>query len=305
MKTKLLVAGALLGWFLARRKPPQPRSLQQAVTVITGGASGIGKATAHKFARAGAHIVIADLPDKLTTTLHNEFTPYETPVQFIACDITQPQHRQQLIDTVLQSHGQIDIFINNAGISIGGAFIDQHPDAIDRLITVNLTSALHLIKLVLPLMQEQNRGHIVNISSVSALMPPPGEALYSASKAGLNAFSDSLRRELAHTNILVSVVMPVLTRTDMMNDVTDEELHRNKVAIPGNPIHRPEDVADAVLYAVRHNQRDVFCGGNEIELMARLSQMRPTAVDWFFKNIINTERFMETLGKLGETRETQ
>lgn len=306
MKSKLFLAGAsiILGWLWGKQRHHHPISLNESVTIITGSASGIGKATAHAFARQGAIIIIADLAHQLTESLKAEFAPYEAQPVFIACDITQAEQRQLLLDTVLERYEKIDILINNAGVSHGGAFANLSFKDIQTTITVNLLSTLHLTQSVLKIMKQQNQGHIVNVSSVNAMMPPPGEAVYSATKAGLNAFSDSLRRELGKTNINISVVMPALTQTDMLNDITEVDLRKNQLLMPGMTLDQPSTVASAILHAVQYNERDIICGGQATEILTRLAQFRPSAMDWAFKYVINTEKFMNTLSKLGrEDRE--
>ena len=307
MRNKLILAGISIfaGWLWGKRQSSQPQSIKNAVTIITGGASGIGKATAHIFAKQGAVIIIADLEHQLTNTLKQEFEPYNTPIHFIACDITQADHRHKLIGEVMSNYAHIDILINNAGISRGGAFVEQSSEAIDQVININLLGTIHLTHAVLHIMKEQNQGHIVNVSSVGALMPPQGEAIYAAAKGGLNAFSDSLRRELSKTNIHISVVMPALTQTEMLNDVNKDELRDGQVIMAGTGLDTPQNVAEAILSAVQFNRREVICGGQSTELLSRLAQLRPSAMDWAFKHVINTDKFMETLKKVGVSDESE
>ncbi len=303
MKSKLLLAGIGLisGWLWNQQQKQKPKSIKNAVTIITGGASGIGEATAHAFARHGAIVIIADLDHQLTDTLKQSFKPYETEVLFIVCDITRHEKRQQLIDEVMQHYGRVDILINNAGLSKGGEFTDLSSDDIDKLITVNLLGTLHLTHAVLAIMKTQKQGHIVNISSINGVMPPPGEALYSATKAGLNAFSDSLRRELGETNINVSVVMPALTQTAMLNQVTEDELRQNQLLMAWMRLDTAKQVADQILNAVQFNIREIVCGGQSMEVLAKVAPLRPSAMDWVFKHLINTDKFIATLKKLGGT----
>jgi short-subunit dehydrogenase len=303
MKVKLLLASiGITGWLWSKQRRQTPQSVDHAVTIITGGASGIGKATAHTFARHGATVIIADLAHQLTDDLKSEFAPYPAAIDYIACDITQATQRASLIDAVLSKHRQIDILINNAGITQGGAFISLQADAIDAMIQVNLLGTIHLTQQVLHVMQTQNQGHIVNVSSINAMMPPPGEAIYSATKAGLNAFSDSLRRELGKTNITVSVVMPALTQTELLNNISEDELRDNQLLMPGMSLDKPQHVASAILKAVQFKERNIICGGQTTETMTYLSQFRPSAMDWVFRHIIDADKFMHTLEKLGQPK---
>ncbi len=294
-----------MGWLWGKQRHQQPKSLRNAVTIITGGASGIGKATAHSFARQGATVIIADLNHQLTDELKQEFTSYDTVVEFIACDITSQEQRQALVNSVIEQHNQIDVLINNAGISKGGAFSTLSANTIDMILQVNLAGTIHLTQAILAIMQQQNHGHIVNVSSVNAMMPPPGEAIYSATKAGLNAFSDSLRREFGKTNINISVVMPALTRTEMLNNISETELRDHQLLMPGMSLDSPNTVASAILHAVQFNQREIICGGQSTEILTRMAQVRPSAMDWAFRYVINTEKFMKMLEKLGRTDLTQ
>lgn len=307
MKFKFLLAGIgiFAGWLWGKQRHRQPKSLKNAVTIITGGASGIGKATAHTFARQGATVIIADLNHQLTNELKQEFSPYKTTIGYIACDITSPAQRQSFVDNVIEKYGTIDILINNAGVSKGGAFTKISSDMIDTIIQVNLVATIHLTQAVLQVMQQQNHGHIVNVTSVNAMMPPPGEAIYSATKAGLNAFSDSLRRELGQSNINISVVMPALTKTDMLNNISEDELRKNQLLLSGMTLDRPEHVAGAILRAIQFNEREVICGGQSTEMLTRLAQFRPSAMDWVFRYVINTEKFMQTLEKLGHIEDSE
>lgn len=301
MKRTLLWTGfgLTLGWLWNQSKRNRPKPLQHAVTIITGGASGIGKATAHKFARQGAIVIIADLEHQLTAELKQEFTPYDAEILLVACDISQADQRAHLVEEVMKKYKKVDILINNAGISKGGRFAELEPTDIERMISVNLVGTLHLTHSILPFMLDQNKGHIVNVSSVNAVMPPPGEALYSATKAGMNAFSDSLRREYNKHNINISVVMPVLTQTAMLNDVDEEELRDNQLLMPGMSLDTADNVADQILLAVQYNIREIICGDASMGLLAKLSQLRPSAMDWAFRYVIDTDKFIATLQKLG------
>ena len=305
MKSKIVLAllSVITGWIWQKQQHKQPKSVRNKVTIITGGASGIGKATAHCFAQYGATVIIADLEHQITDELKQEFESYQIPTHFIACNITKSEDREQLIEQAISTFDHIDILINNAGISKGGAFTDLSSNSIDKIISVNLVATLHLTHAVLHIMKAQNRGHIVNVSSVNAKMPPPGEAIYSATKSGLNAFSKSLRRELGKTKINISVVMPALTQTEMLNQISEDDLRKNQVLMTGMELDTPQNVADAILSAVQYNKREVICGGKSVEILSLLAQLRPSAMDWAFRHIINTEKFMATLKKLGETED--
>jgi short-subunit dehydrogenase len=167
------------------------------VCVLTGGSSGIGKATANLLAQNG-------------------FTVYELSrngadageIRHITADVTQPEQVKAAVATIFEQEGQIDLLVNNAGFGISGAVEFTDPkEAFDQL-NVNFFGTLHCIQAVLPHMRAQKSGHIVNISSVAAPIAIPFQAFYSATKAATNSLMLSLRNELKPFGVQVCAVMP-------------------------------------------------------------------------------------------------
>ncbi|MBS0387935.1 MAG: SDR family oxidoreductase [Proteobacteria bacterium] len=186
--------------------------------LVTGGSSGIGRATAIKLARAGARVlVVARDPDKLAS-LVTEVERQGGHVQAYSCDISNPQECERFLAGLLAEHGRVDILINNAGRSIRRAVehtFDRLHDY-ERLMRLNFHAAVQVTLRLLPAMLEQRAGHVVNISSIGVLGNAPRFAGYNASKAALEAFSRSAGAEFLERGVRFTVVNMPLVRTPMV-----------------------------------------------------------------------------------------
>src|SRR5512142_1820049 len=207
------VIGITAGYWLAQRLQPKPIpvAIESSVVLITGASSGIGRAYAHAFAHRGAKIVLAARRAEKLEAVRMEIAPYAAEVLIIPTDVTDSAQLQSLVDTTLQRFGRIDILINNAGITSGGPLHTIPPALIRRTIDLNLSSAVCLTNLCLPSMLVQGKGWIVNVASGFGAVAVPYAVAYSASKYGLIAFSNALRRELDGTGVRVVSVLPYWT----------------------------------------------------------------------------------------------
>ena len=151
------------------------------------------------------------------------------------------------------------------------------------MVQLNLTAAIQMTQAVLPVMQQQHSGHIVNVSSISGTFPAPGIAAYGATKGGLNTYSDALRREVAHENIHLTQIMPAWTRTAMIGDMTLTTLLRAGMPPPFFNIDEPELVAGKIVDAVRYHRRRVMLGGLGALFVSQMHAVLPGWVDWFMR----------------------
>jgi 2-hydroxycyclohexanecarboxyl-CoA dehydrogenase len=219
--------------------------LDGKIAIVTGAGQGIGKAIAGKLAADGATVVVTDL---------DEATAIETAAGLpgavaISADVTDRQRVQAMADQVVQRFGRIDILVNNAGWDKASPFIDSDPADWDRAIAVNLYGVLHTAKAVLPVMAEQGRGAVVNLGSDAGRVGSSGEAVYSAAKGGVIAFTKSLAREMARHQVRVNCVCPGPTDTALFASFAGPKLREALTrAIPFRRLGQPDDVANVVAF---------------------------------------------------------
>jgi len=208
--------------------------LKNRVVMVTGAASGIGKELAVELARHGCTLVLVDInEDKLTETL-NEVKKYAPDSTAEPCDIGNREQVNGMVETVQTRYGHIDILVNNAGIMTVKLFSELTDDEFNRHMEVNYYGAVYLIRAVVPIMEKQGEGVIMNVASVGGKLCVPGTSAYSASKAALYAFSETLQYELKDKGIHVGVVLPGGTRTEIHDSVCNKlgEYQRDQCTTP-------------------------------------------------------------------------
>lgn len=226
--------------------------LKDKIIVVTGGASGIGKATALVLAAQGATVHIGDLD--LAGAERTAQSVEGGKVLATAIDLAKADSVKAFTEEVLAKHGRVDGLVNAAGFDKVGPFMKNDPELWERLVAVNLLGAMRLTQLVLPSMIAANAGKIVNIASDAGRVGSMGETAYAATKGGLIAFTKSLAREMARYQINVNVVCPGPTDTPLFNTQASEGLREALIAaIPFRRLGQPEDVAQAVRYLIGPN----------------------------------------------------
>jgi NAD(P)-dependent dehydrogenase (short-subunit alcohol dehydrogenase family) len=188
--------------------------LKDKTAVITGGASGIGLATAIQFSKAGAKIVLGDIEDGPLETQVNEMRSHGATVIGVHCDVAKESDVEALRDAALKEFGAVHVIFNNAGVA-GGATIGTPKKIWDWVMSVNLDGVVNGMNAFIPLFLEQNEGHVVNTASEAGLVGVAGMGPYNASKFAVVGISESLFHELANTgkNVHVSVLCPNFVRT--------------------------------------------------------------------------------------------
>lgn len=238
--------------------------MNKKTVLVTGSSRGIGKAIAVKFANEGYQVVIngAHQEDVLQNT-KNEIESYQVPCHAFLGDLGQYEQAKELFTQVKQRFGNVDILINNAGISYIGLLTDMTPNEWDKIIRTNLTSVFNCCSLAIPHMVKNQFGKIINISSVWGNVGASCEVAYSASKGGMNAFTKALAKELAPSNIQVNAIACGAIDTQMNHFLADDELRQLIDEIPTNRLGRPEEVADLVYYLANKNE---YLTGQVIQL---------------------------------------
>jgi NAD(P)-dependent dehydrogenase (short-subunit alcohol dehydrogenase family) len=220
------------------------RSLQGKVVAVTGGARGIGRATAAALAREGARVAVGDVDAAAARTAADEIgaTAYQL-------DVTDKGSFAAFLDRVEADLGPLDVMINNAGILHLGPFLEEDEASQVRQVDINLHGAMTGTKLALRRMLPRGRGHIVNLASSAGKLAPPGIATYSATKHGVVGFTEAVRWEHRGSGVDFSIVMPGVVRTEMIAGYKD---------VRGIQEIEPEDVAEAIVGALERPRVDVF-----------------------------------------------
>lgn len=188
--------------------------LRGAVVVVTGASSGIGEASAVRFARSGSRVVLAARRLERLEALAEGIGSRGGEALAVRCDVTEDAEVAALVERTLAAFGRCDVLVNNAGIPGGGPFRELTPEQVDRVVRVNLLGVLHVTKAFLPSMLERGRGHVVNVASLAGRFATPGSSVYGATKHGVVAFGESLFYELEPLGVLVTTVNPGFTRTE-------------------------------------------------------------------------------------------
>ena len=227
----------------------KPMKLKDRVAIVTGGARGIGKAIVRTFVREGAKVAIVDIDHENLEILKNEIQKRKGEAITISCDITKSPEVKKMVDQVRRTFHRIDILVNNAGIIRRGTIETVTEEDWDRVIEVNLKGTFNCCKAVVEFMKKQGYGKIVNISSIAGKMgditSAPG---YGPSKAGVDALTKTLARQLAPYGINVNAVSPHAIETEMSAQWSEERRKEIIASIPLGRLGKPEDVAEAVLF---------------------------------------------------------
>lgn len=221
-------------------------SLAGRVVAITGGAQGIGRATATALAHRGCRVAIGDLDAAAAAETAAEIGAGCTS---FALDVTDRDSFEAFIAQVEEHVGPIDVMINNAGVMLLGPFDAESDDAMRRMVEINLIGVIYGTRLAIPGMKARGRGHIVNIASQAGKFGFPGGATYSAVKHGVVGLSEAVRRELRSTGIDVSWVMPA---------VVDTQLGAGTQKVRGTGLISPETVAEAIAEALESGRPEVW-----------------------------------------------
>jgi 3-oxoacyl-[acyl-carrier protein] reductase len=220
--------------------------LSGQTAIVTGAATGIGEAIAHRLAGSGATIAIVDLDLEGAGRVAAAIGGGAFAIR---ADITRSAEVQLVVETVLGRTGRIDILVNNAGIAGKAAPIwEQTDDDWDRTIAINLTAVFYFCRAVVPHMRGRGYGRIVNIASIAGKEGNPRMAAYSASKAGVIGLTKSLGKEVATDGICVNAVSPAVVHTRILDQLTPEQIQYMTDKIPMKRTGTPEEIAAVVHF---------------------------------------------------------
>ena len=221
--------------------------LKDRVAIVTGGAQGFGLAITERFIDSGAKVVIWDIDEYEAKKALDKVNSKNLTYQSV--DVSNIDTINKKLSEVENIHGKIDIFVNNAGVAGKNTTVVEYPvDEWNKVINLNLNSVFYCCKSVVPFMEKNNYGRIVNIASIAGKEGNPNASAYSTSKAGVIGLTKSLGKELAQKNIAVNCVTPAAAKTRIFDQMTEEHINYMLSKIPRNKFAKVEELASLVTW---------------------------------------------------------
>ena len=216
--------------------------------IVTGGSQGIGQATALRFAREGAQVVVADLNEEAGADTVEVITEAGGTAQFVTCNVADRADVDALMESTIEAFGTLDILVNNAGITRDATLKKMDPDDFRAVIKVNLEGVFHCTQAAYPHMSASEHGRVLNAASVVGLYGNFGQTNYVASKSGVIGMTRTWAREFGRDSITVNAVAPGFIETPMVDTVPDKVLNNLKEKTPLGRLGTAEDIANAYTF---------------------------------------------------------
>jgi NADP-dependent 3-hydroxy acid dehydrogenase YdfG len=226
-------------------------SLQGKVALVTGASSGIGEATALALGRAGARVAIAARRRDRLDGVAGRIADLRSESLVLEADVARPEEAESIVAKTVERFDRLDVLVNNAGLMLLSPIDRARVEDWKRMLDLNLLGLMAATRAALPHMRKQKDGHVVNISSTAGRVANPDASVYAATKFGVGAFSEALRREVYKDNIRVTIIEPGAVATELREHVPDPET-RQRIDTWATSMRQlqSEDVAAAILYAV-------------------------------------------------------
>ena len=271
------------------------QQLAERTAIITGASGGIGPFTCRTLADEHMNLILAGLSVNALDELANSL-PKATRVLVLRTDVAQREDLERLHRTAKSTYGGVDVLVNNAGIEMFSKFHTLAIEDIAHNINVNLTSAMLLTRMLLPEMLRRGSGHIINMSSLSAKAGPPCAEPYTATKAALITFTESLRAEYRGTGVSASVICPGFVTAGIYQRIVDET-GLTAPALLGTS--SPEAVAQAILRAIKKDIPEIVINPGPTRLLSAIGELSPSSAEWIMRRIGIVDWFI----KLSSMRE--
>jgi len=253
--------------------------LKDQVVVITGASSGIGRAAALRFGKAGSKLVLAARNIVGLEAVAYELRDMGVETLVVPTDVADWEQVEQLAGQAVYVFGRIDTWVNDAGVGIYATAEQTLIEEVHQVMQTNYMGMVHGVMAALPIMKAQHSGTIINLGSVESQRALPYHAAYSASKHAVKAYTEALRMELEHekSGISVTLIMPAGINTPFFNHALSR---LGVLPQPAPPVYKPELVAEAIVSAAEHPQRDIYVGGASM-LFTIMERISPRLTDKF------------------------
>lgn len=268
------------------------RSLKDKVVVITGASSGIGRAAAHAFARAGASLVLAARREGALQEALAECERLGGRGIVVPTDVCDADQVERLCERAVAQYGRVDIWVNNAAVTLFGRLEETPREAFEKVIQTNLIGYVNGARVAIRQFREQGQGRLIQVASMVAHAGQPFTSAYVASKWAIRGLSECLRMELADApHIHVSTLLPASIDTPLFQNGANYVGHPAKAM---TPVYPPEQVAAAIVQAARHPARECFVG-NAGRMMAALRTLAPPLGEKLMERKVNSDHFAQGL----------
>lgn len=253
--------------------------LKDRVAVVTGAGSGIGRAVAYSLAQRGCHLALCDIDENGLRETAELASAMGVTVTSHCLDVASKEMVRDLPATVQAAHGRIDIVVNNAGVGLGGTFLDVSEEDFDWLMEINFHGLVRMTRAFLPYLLKSDDARLVNVSSLFGLVSPGGQVAYSASKFAVRGFSNSLGHELERTSVRVTVVHPggIATRIARNARTTlqrSQEEYEQQLKKSEKVLRMPpEKAGEIIVRGVERRQTRILVGADAkfVSIMERLA----------------------------------
>jgi short-subunit dehydrogenase len=270
------------------------RSVSNSVVVITGASCGIGRATALEIARQKGTVILASRQAEALKYLEQECEHLGARTLVVPTDVTNEEAVMNLARQAIETFGRIDVWVNNAAVSLFARFEDAPADAFRRVIETNFFGYVHGARAVLPYFREQGRGILINLASMNGKFAAPYTSAYIATKFAIVGLSESLRMELQDApEIRVCTILPASIDTPLFQHAAN---FTGRAVKPLEPIYAPEKVARAIVQCIQRPTREVFVGnaGRQMGLMHRFA---PGMAEKMNARLVETNHFQDRAEK--------
>ncbi len=248
--------------------------VKDSVVIVTGASAGIGAAMVRRLAHKGARVVLVARRQERLDALAHELVNLPGERLVLAGDVTDQAFIKQMVAETMARFGRIDVLINNAGMGHRSDLAEIGAADLDLITRLNLYAPIYTTQAVLPVMQAQKQGQIINVSSIVSVRPLPHLAYYTATKAALDHITRGLRMELRHTPIVVTTVYPGRTKTEFHQAKLGASDNRRRIGVSA------EKVAKAAVHAIEKEQKEVY-----ITLFDRFFTLGNRHFPWFLDKL--------------------